>query len=87
MNDGSVTIRPVLHDFRCERCGRLLFRAYLAPGSEVEIKCWHQSCHAFSKFPRRERYTQVGNVISIVREADSSRGELTKANELTLHTG
>jgi phage FluMu protein Com len=86
MTDGNVTIRPVLHDFRCVSCGRLLFRAYLAPGSKVEIKCWHQSCHAFNEFPRRDVYTQVGNVISIVRDTENNRGELMKARELTLHT-
>lgn len=82
----DTTIRPVLHDFRCESCGRLLFRAYLAPGSKVETKCWHQSCHAFSEFPRRERYTQVGNIVSIIRDTEMNRGELTKARELTLHS-
>jgi len=32
------------HDYRCQNCGRLLFRAILPHGSHIEIRCWHSEC-------------------------------------------
>ena len=30
---------PMMRDYRCPNCGRLLFRAYLVDGAEVRIRC------------------------------------------------
>ena len=46
----TVTAPPnhygMLREYRCRHCGRLLFRAVLAPGSRVQTVCWHNSCKA-----------------------------------------
>ena len=31
-------------EYRCHRCGRLLFKGHLKSGSSVEIPCWHRQC-------------------------------------------
>lgn len=46
----AVTVPPnrygALRDYRCRKCGRLMFRAVLAPGSRVQTVCWHGSCRS-----------------------------------------
>jgi len=39
-----------LHNYRCRACGRLLFRAILPAGAEVEIRCTRNSCHSMNVF-------------------------------------
>jgi len=42
-NNGN---RPkvVKYDYRCVRCGRLWFRAYLGPGTMISIRCPKCGC-------------------------------------------
>lgn len=38
------------HDYRCKRCGRLLFRAVFVPGTLIEIRCYKSQCRAMNVF-------------------------------------
>lgn len=40
----APTHRFARYDYRCRVCGAYLMRAYLAPGSHLEIKCWRSKC-------------------------------------------
>ena len=40
--------QPLLREFRCPYCDRLLIRAELKPGSKVEAYCGH--CHRHHLF-------------------------------------
>ena len=51
MTSGNGKPKPILmHDYRCRTCGRLLFRAILPAGAEVEIRCTRNSCHSMNVF-------------------------------------
>jgi hypothetical protein len=63
---------PQPHDYRCSRCGRLLFRARLPrSGWRVEIRCRQSNCGKMNVFPREEI------VMAEITEADKL--ELTTA--------
>ena len=55
--NGSKAAAPVRpKDYRCENCGRLLFRASLIDGSRVECRCI--KCKRVNVFPNSRRYGQ-----------------------------
>ncbi len=39
------SVQLVLPEWRCAKCGRLLFKAILQPGTQIETKCKH--CNTF----------------------------------------
>lgn len=41
-NGGTKKAAP--RDYRCNVCGRLMFRGILQPGTVIQIACWHGNC-------------------------------------------
>ena len=47
-NEFIAIVPGIAHDYRCKRCGHMLFRAMLMLGSRVSIRCWHLNCKGWN---------------------------------------
>ena len=73
-NGNGKIVRPrKLAEYRCTNCSRLLFRGVLAPGTRIEIRCWHNSCKYTTVFVVGPLLTMVEScVVELATEGASA---------------